>query len=165
MPEPTNDVQQVDAVDRRILTLLMSEGRLPNNVLAARVGIAPSTCLTRVRSLRQRGVIRGVHAEIDLEALGRPLEAMISVSLQASGRGRISQFRDYLLGLPGVLGVFFLAGRTDFQVHVALPDAGSLRDFVVENLSAVPDVAMTETNLIFEHARPRPDTVLGGPAG
>lgn len=153
---------EVDAVDRRILTLLMVEGRLPNNVLAARVGVAPSTCLSRVRSLRQRGVIRGVHADVNLESLGRPLEAMISVSLQASSRSRISQFRDYLSSLPGVLDVYFLAGRNDFQVHVAVADPGTLRDFVVENLSAVPDVAMTETNLIFEHVRPRPDNVTSG---
>jgi DNA-binding Lrp family transcriptional regulator len=150
----------VDDVDRRILALLMVEGRLPNNVLAERAGVAPSTCLTRVRSLRQRGVIRGVHAQVDLEALGRPLEAMVSISLQASSRSRISQFRDYLASLPGVLDVYFLAGRNDFMVHLAVADPGTLRDFVVENLSAVPDVAMTETNLIFEHVRSHPSVVL-----
>jgi CDP-glycerol glycerophosphotransferase (TagB/SpsB family) len=63
--------------------------------------------------------------------------------------------------VPGVLDVYFLAGRNDFQVHLAVADPATLRDFVVKNLSAVPDVAMTETNLIFEHVRPRPDNVTG----
>ncbi|QIG42029.1 Lrp/AsnC family transcriptional regulator [Nocardioides anomalus] len=161
MTTPPNGVHgAVDTVDRKILTLLMAEGRLPNNVLASRVGIAASTCLTRVRNLRQRGVIRGVHADVNLEALGRPLEAMVSISLQASSRSRIAQFREYLGSLPGVLDVYFLAGRNDFMVHVAVADPGTLRDFVVENLSAVPDVAMTETNLIFDHVRPTAEHVL-----
>jgi len=49
----------IDEVDERILSELVADARLPNNALAERVGIAPSTCLGRVRALRDGGVIRG----------------------------------------------------------------------------------------------------------
>ncbi len=55
----------LDDVDRRILGVLAADGRMPNNALAAEVGVAPSTCLARVRALRDSGVIRGYHADID----------------------------------------------------------------------------------------------------
>ena len=58
------------------------DDRMPNNALAEAAGIAPSTCLGRVRSLVERGVIRGFHAEIDPAAIGRGLQAMISVRRQ-----------------------------------------------------------------------------------
>jgi DNA-binding Lrp family transcriptional regulator len=143
----------VDEVDRRILTRLAADARIPNNALAEAVGIAPSTCLGRVRALRDSGVIRGYHADIDPAALGRPIQAMIAVRLQAHPRGHMSAFVAKVTELPEVLNVFFLGGADDFLVHIAATSTENLRDFVVVNLSGNPDVALTETNLIFEHVR------------
>jgi DNA-binding Lrp family transcriptional regulator len=144
---------ELDDVDRHILRILAADARTPNNALAAQVGVAASTCLMRVRRLQEAGVIRGFHADLAPEALGRPLQAIIAVRLQAHARMRIGQFAEMLATLPGVLNVFFLAGANDFQVHVAAESPDDLRDFVVKNLSASRDVAMTETNLIFQHIR------------
>jgi DNA-binding Lrp family transcriptional regulator len=143
----------VDDVDRRILAQLAADARIPNNALAEAVGIAPSTCLGRVRALRDSGVIRGYHADIDPAALGRPIQAMIAVRLQAHARGHMTEFVAKVTALPEVLNVFFLGGADDFLVHIAATGTENLRDFVVVNLSGNPDVALTETNLIFEHVR------------
>ncbi len=113
------DVGDLDDVDRHIVRELARDARTPNNALAERVGIAPSTCLGRVRSLRERGVIRGYHADVDPAALGRPLQAMIAVRLQGHARGHIRSFVAGVAGLPEVLNVFFLAGKDDFLLHVA----------------------------------------------
>jgi len=142
----------LDDVDRRIVRELARDARIANNALAERVGIAPSTCLGRVRSLRERGVIRGYHADVDPAALGRPLQAMIAVRLQADARGHIRTFVRDVARLPEVLNVFFLAGKDDFLLHVAAASSEDLRDFV-ETLSSNADVAYTETSLIFEHVR------------
>jgi DNA-binding Lrp family transcriptional regulator len=143
----------VDDVDRRILRALAEDARIPNNTLAERVGVAASTCLGRVRALRERGVIRGYYADVDPAALGRPLQAMIAVRLQAHARGHMTEFVAKVAQLPEVLNVFFLGGADDFLVHIAAASTENLRDFVVVNLSGNPDVALTETNLIFEHVR------------
>jgi DNA-binding Lrp family transcriptional regulator len=154
---PVSEDVRLDAVDREILRILAADARTPNNVLAAQAGVAPSTCLMRVRRLRDAGVIRGFHAELAPEALGRPLQAIVSVRLQAHARARIGSFAQRFAALPGVLNVFFLAGVNDFQIHLAARSPDDLRDFVVKNLSASHDVATTETNLIFEHV---PGTAL-----
>ena len=143
---------ELDQIDRHIVRELAKDARLPNNALAERVGIAPSTCLGRVRALRERRVIRGYHADVDPAALGRPLQAMIAVRLQAHARGHIRAFVSAVARLPEVLNVFFLAGKDDFLLHVAAASTASLRDFV-EVLSSNADVAYTETSLIFEHVR------------
>lgn len=145
--------QVLDDVDRRILARLAADARIPNNALADLVGIAPSTCLGRVRALRESGVIRGYHADIDPAALGRPIQAMIAVRLQAHARGHMTEFVAKVAALPEVINVFFLGGADDFLVHIAATSTENLRDFVVVNLSGNPDVALTETNLIFEHVR------------
>jgi DNA-binding Lrp family transcriptional regulator len=145
-----NDIE-LDHADREILRRLAKDARMPNNTLAAHVGVAPSTCLMRVRRLQDAGVIRGFHAELAPEALGRPLQAIVSVRLQAHARAGIGAFARRFADLPGVLNVFFLAGVNDFQIHLAAKSPDDLRDFVVKNLSASREVATTETNLIFEH--------------
>jgi DNA-binding Lrp family transcriptional regulator len=65
----------------------------------------------------------------------------------------MSAFVAKVTELPEVLNVFFLGGADDFLVHIAATSTENLRDFVVVNLSGNPDVALTETNLIFEHVR------------
>src|SRR5580698_7786201 len=90
----------LDEIDQYIVRELARDARLANNALAERVGIAPSTCLGRVRSLRERGVIRGYHADVDPAALGRPLQAMIAVRLQGHARGHIRSFVAGVAGLP-----------------------------------------------------------------
>ena len=149
------DVRELDDVDQRIVTVLRRQGRLPNNALAEAVGIAASTCLTRLRALVDRGVIAGFHAEVDPAWIGRPIQAMIAVRLRGDARGSITEFSDRMAAMPEVLNVYFLAGADDFHVHVAAKDTDDLRAFVVDHLSSAPEVALTETNLIFEHKRGR----------
>ncbi len=149
------DVRELDDIDGRIVAALRRQGRLANNALADQVGIAASTCLTRVRSLVERGVIAGFHAEVDPAWIGRPIQAMIAVRLRGDARGSITEFSDRLAGMTEVLNVYFLAGADDFHVHVAARDPDDLRAFVVDHLSSAPEVALTETNLIFEHKRGR----------
>ncbi|HEX8120305.1 MAG TPA: Lrp/AsnC family transcriptional regulator [Solirubrobacteraceae bacterium] len=144
---------QLDAVDRAILEHLSVDARIPNNRLAERVGLAPSTCLARVRALREAGVVRGFHAEIDLGALGRPLQAMVAVRLAVHARAQIDDFTDHVRALPGVLSIFHMTGQTDYLVWVAAADAQDLREFVVDHLATHPATAHAETSLIYEHRR------------
>ncbi|MUL80366.1 MULTISPECIES: Lrp/AsnC family transcriptional regulator [unclassified Mycolicibacterium] len=151
---PSKDVRpDLDDVDRRILLALHSDARLSNSALADAVGIAASTCHGRVRRLQEIGVIRGFYTDLDPAALGLSLQAMISVSLQSSARGKIRNFTAHIRKLPQVMDVYFLAGGDDFILHVAARDTDDLRAFVVENLNADADVAGTQTSLIFEHLR------------
>jgi len=150
---PNHPHPLVDATDRAILELVAADARITNQRLAERVGIAPSTALVRLRSLRERGVVRGFHAEVDLAALGRPLQALIAVQLAVHAREQIDAFTDAVRGLPGVLMVFHLTGVTDYLVWVAAADAQDLREFVVDHLATHPSVSHAETSLIYEHRR------------
>ncbi|MFB6888040.1 Lrp/AsnC family transcriptional regulator [Kitasatospora sp. NPDC056327] len=140
----------IDDTDRAILRVLAENARTPNNALAEAVGIAPSTCLARVRALRDRGTIRAFRTEIDPAAIGLPLQAMISVRLRAHTREQNESFRGTAPDLPGVLAVFHMAGSDDYLLHVGVAGPEELRDFVVDHLTTHPAVAQTRTNLIFE---------------
>ena len=54
----------MDRIDRAILAELQNDARLSNKQLAAQVGLAPSSCLERVRRLERAGILIGAHAEV-----------------------------------------------------------------------------------------------------
>ncbi|WP_028463160.1 Lrp/AsnC family transcriptional regulator [Nocardia sp. 348MFTsu5.1] len=142
----------LDDVDRRLLALLQVDARMSNSALAAEVGIAASTCHGRIRRLTEMGVVRGFFADIDPAAVGRPLRAMVAVSLQSDARGQIRRFVAEIARKDEVIDVFFLSGADDYLLHVATADTEALRKFI-EMLNSRPEVAGTTTSLVFEHVR------------
>jgi DNA-binding Lrp family transcriptional regulator len=152
-PVPKDPQPPLDAIDRVMVAILAADARITNQALAERVGVAPSTALARLRALRDRGVIHGFHAEVDLAALGRPLQALVAVRLAVHAREQIDAFSRAVGDLPGVLMVFHLTGVTDYMIWVAAADAQELREFVVDHLATHPSVAHAETSLIYEHRR------------
>jgi DNA-binding Lrp family transcriptional regulator len=150
----------MDELDLAILAHLQNDVRQTNRDLADKLGIAPSTCLARVRALRGQGVVRGAHADVDLAAIGRNAQAMVSLKIRPQAFGAASTFQRYLSDLPETLAVFMVSGSSDFLVHVAVPDTARLRDFVLA-LARRPEIADIRTAIVFEHTRKQVIESLG----
>src|SRR5690348_9670245 len=145
----------MDDLDAEIIRLLQSDARLSNRELARRLGVAPSTCLERVRSLTRRGVIRGYHAEIDPAALNRGVQAMVSVQVRPLSRAVIDAFKASAARMPEVQSVFVLAGGDDFLLHVGVPDLDALHGFLLDRLSKRREVTGFRTSVIFQQVSNR----------
>ena len=148
-PDPT----LIDRIDRQILAFLQHDARISNKELAAKVGLAPSSCLARVRRLELSGALAGYHAEVDPRVYGVTLEALIAIRLEKHARTAISAFERHIAMLPEVRGVFHVAGANDYLVHVAVRDADHLRELALTAFATRPEVAHMETSLIFSHLR------------
>jgi DNA-binding Lrp family transcriptional regulator len=149
----TDPMPYLDRTDRAIVALLQNEARLSNKEIAARVGIAQSTCSERVRRLERTGVFRGFHADVDQRLLGIGLQAMIAVRLQRHEASQVARFRDLAEQIPEVVSLYHMAGTDDFLVHVVARDSDHLRDIAMGSFSAQPEVTHIETSIIFEHTR------------
>lgn len=149
-------MKALDRIDFDILAALQNDGRLSNKELAAKVGLAPSSCLERVRALRDGKVLLGFRADVDPAALGIGLQAMIAVRLRVHSRDVFDAFREHVLAMPEVVSATYVSGRDDFQIHVAVRDTAHLRDVTLYQLSMRPEVEHIETALIFEHSGFRP---------
>jgi DNA-binding Lrp family transcriptional regulator len=143
----------LDEVDRRIVAELLRDGRTPNVELARAAGIAESTCLSRVRSLRERGIVTGITAEVDLARLGLPVQAMVAIRFSGHLRADVDAFAEEVTRLPGVVATYNISGADDFLVHVATATPEGLRDFVLDNLTGRPGVVQAETSLVFHANR------------
>ncbi|MFF0018896.1 Lrp/AsnC family transcriptional regulator [Streptomyces sp. NPDC005374] len=141
----------MDELDTAILRELQSDARKTNREVAAAVGVSPTTALDRTRALRRRGIIRGAILDVDLPAIGRPVQALIAVRVRPPSRPVIESFRNWAMGLPDILGVFVTTGTEDFILHVAVPDNASLYAFVIDRLTERPEVADVRTSIVYEH--------------
>jgi DNA-binding Lrp family transcriptional regulator len=142
----------MDELDTTLLRMLQDDARRTNREMAAELGIAPSTCLERIRGLRDRGVISGYHAEVDLRAIDRSTQAIISIKLRPQAMATATTFQNYVQKLPQTLAMFMVSGASDFLAHVAVKDTQALRDFVLD-LAKRQEIADIRSSVVFEHHR------------
>lgn len=143
----------LDRIDFAIIDALQNDARTSNKELAAAVGLAPSSCLERVRRLEGLGVFQGFHARVSDEALGIGVEAMIDVQLTQHSRELVDRFVEYALGVEEVVGVYHITGPRDFVLHVAVRDGDHLRDLLLDRFTTRPEVSRLETHILFFHHR------------
>lgn len=140
----------LDRIDFEILRQLRDDARLSNKELAARVGLAPSTCLGRVRRLVDEGALAGFHAELDPDAAQVGLQALVLVQLRQHSRDQLDAFMEHVGQLAEVVQAFHISGKADFVLHVAVRDAHHLRDLALDQLTTREEVAHLETSLVFD---------------
>ena len=143
----------MDELDSAIIEHLQTNARQTNRELARAVGVAPSTCLERVRALRERGVITGYHAEIDLPSLNRGVQALLHLQVRPLSRTVIESFKAYAMTLPEVLSVFVLTGGDDFLVHVAVPSIDGLHTFLMDKFTGRREIIGFRSSVIYQHSR------------
>ena len=146
-------MKKLDNIDLRILTLLYNDADITNKELAAKLGIAPSTCLERVKRLKQNGVIKGAFIDVNLKTIGGNIEAIAAIRLKPYSEEIVNKFRDDLLKFPEILNLYHMGGSYDYYIHMSVQDSEHLRQFVFKKITSRDEVTTVETSLVFEHSR------------
>ncbi|GFZ96738.1 Lrp/AsnC family transcriptional regulator [Dyella caseinilytica] len=139
----------LDRTDFAILRLLMKDAWLSNKQIAAAVGLAPSSCHERIKSLRARGVLLGAHAEVNLQAIGFALEAVLFVQLGKLEIEVVDNFVSATAAVPEVRGVFLVSGRADLVVDVVVHDMEHLKAIISQHFNRHAVVQRVETSVVF----------------
>ncbi len=146
-------IKKLDDIDLRILTILYKNADITNKELAAQIGIAPSTCLERVKRLKHNGVIKNAFIDVNLKTIGGNIEAIAAIRLQPYNKEIVNKLRDDLLQLPEIISMYHMGGSYDYFIHMSVRDSEHLRNFVFEAITSRDEVTTVETSLIFEHSR------------
>lgn len=145
--------RQLDKTDIAILAALYKDARMNNKDIATLVGLAPSSCLERIKKLQTEQVIKGAQLNVDFQALGGNIQVMISIRLSDHSRPTIDTFQEQLTMLPEVISLYHMGGENDFLLHASLADTEHLRDFVFNAITARKEVNHVETALIYDHVK------------
>ncbi|MEV4613221.1 Lrp/AsnC family transcriptional regulator [Kitasatospora sp. NPDC049258] len=118
----------LDEVDLQLLDALRADGRARASTLARLLRLSEAAVGARLRRLVSSGVLTGIHAEIDPQALGRPLQAIARVRY-----GPVPlDFERLAARIPAVQGGLALAGEADLELHLACVDQQELHAAVAE---------------------------------
>ena len=151
---------KLDAVDRKILSVLQAEGRITNVDLAERVGITAPPCLRRVRALEEEGYIQGFHADLNREALGYGLTVFAMVGLHSQAEVDLKAFEQQCQRWPLVRECYMLNGEIDFMLKIVARDLSSFQQFLTSELTPAPNVASVKTSLTIRTSKHQPGVPL-----
>ena len=143
----------LDAIDRRILAALQSDGRISLTDLAGKVGLSPSPCLRRIRILERVGIIARYVAVLDQDKVGLPVSVFISIKLESQRQQALDRFTKAIARWPEVLECYLMTGPRDYLLRVVVADLAAYDRFLKQKLTTVDGVASIESSFALEQVK------------
>lgn len=140
----------VDALDSKILRLLLEQPRTSVREYARLLGIARGTLQARLDRLERDGVITGTGPRLSPAALGHPVLAFVHIEVT---QGHLDPVATSLAEVPEIIEAFSITGGGDMMARVAARDAGHLED-VIQLLVQLPGVVRTRTEVVLRERVP-----------
>ena len=141
---------QLDRYDRQILAVLQEDGRISNQDLADRIGLSPSPCLRRVRTLEESGLITGYRALLDAKKLGLSLMALIGISMDVHTPERFANLEANIAEIPEVLECLLITGQqSDYLLKVVVSDMDAYQDLLLNKITRITGVTGVHTSFVL----------------
>lgn len=146
----TENSMQLDHYDIHILSIVQSDGRISNQDLAERIGLSPSPCLRRVRTLEETGLITGYRAMLDAKKLGLSLMALIHISMDQHTPERFDNFEARIAEIPEVLECLLITGQdADYQLKVVVRDMDDYQELLLNRLTRITGVTGVHSSFVL----------------
>jgi Lrp/AsnC family transcriptional regulator, leucine-responsive regulatory protein len=136
----------IDATDRRILTVLQKDGRTTNADLSEQVNLSPSACHRRVQRLEDEGLIAGYVALLDARMMGKPTTVFVEITLQGQADDLLDTFEQAIQRVPDVLECHLMAGTADYLIKIVATDTDDFARIHRQYLSRLPGVAKMQSS-------------------
>lgn len=130
----------LDRVDRELLAILQSDGRISNAALADRLHLSPSPCLRRLRALESSGVISGYAAILDRPRLGLALTVFVDLKVERHSEQSAAEISRALSDAPEIISAHIVSGVADFRLEVVVRDLAAYEQLLFNTLLKLPHV-------------------------
>jgi Lrp/AsnC family leucine-responsive transcriptional regulator len=151
----------IDRVDRRMLEVLQSEGRISNVALAERLHLSPSPCLRRHKALEEQGVIAGYRAVLDREAIGLALTVFVELKVEGHTEAKARAIEEAVATMPEVVSCHLVSGDADFLLEVVVPDLRAYEQLMLGSLLNLPSISALRSNIAIREVKRSSPLPLG----
>lgn len=153
---------EIDQTDLKLLVALQKDGRLTNVELSRLAGITAPPCLRRVRTLEEKGVIRGYHADVEPKKLGFHVVAFAHVGLVSQADSELRAFMKLVREWRIVREAYSLQGEVDYLLKCVTRDLTEFQTFVTGALLTTPNVQTVKTSVLIDTVKREAGVPLGG---
>lgn len=144
-----NEINNLDEYDKKIIRILQEDATISNKALAAKINLAPSSCLIRVKGLEKMGLIKRTVAIMNEKKLGYDIMAFLRVDLNVINQQSLNNFLEQSLKYEQVLQCYMITGGGTFLMKIIARDLADYRDFVVNKLTSIANVSNVETSIVM----------------
>ncbi|WP_145551364.1 Lrp/AsnC family transcriptional regulator [Yersinia intermedia] len=144
----------ITPADIKILKQLQHAGRMTNQELADKVGMATSPCWRRVKQLEENGVITGYQANIDRRKIGLGILAFIRVKIDSHSEEEAKLFEMQVGELKPVIACYAVAGDADFLLQVVAEDLDSFSTFAMSVIRRLSGIKEMQTTFVLREVKP-----------
>ncbi len=145
----------LDRFDREIIQILLTDGRISNADLAARIGLSATPCWNRLKRLTENGVILGYRAIIDWAKLGRADSAIVQVALSDHSLERLDAFCNTLIQQECVTDIAIVTGEHDVEISVAVNGTAGLDAFLRSHVYSDGRIRSVRTRFVIKRFVPK----------
>ena len=146
-------LKSLDAIDIKIITELQKSAKITNAELADRIGLTPSPCLARVRSLETDGIINSYVALVTPSTVGLPISVFIHVTLERQIDQSLELFESVMNEQQEVMECYLMTGDSDYLIRVLVPDIQTLETFIVKKLSKISGVSNIKSSFTLKQVK------------
>ena len=139
----------MDALDRKILTLLQEDVTLPVAAIAERVGLTPTPCWRRIQKLEEAGIIRRRVALLDRASLNLGVTVFVAVRTNQHNMAWYERFARIVSQIDEIVGFYRMSGDVDYLLHVVVPDIAGY-DAVYKRLIAEIELSDVSSSFAME---------------
>ncbi len=143
----------LDATDRRILSVLQKQGRVTNAELSERVNLSPSACHRRVQRLEDEGYIDGFVALLNARKLKRLTTVFVEITLSGQADEVLEAFERAITQVPDILECHLMAGSADYLLKVVAEDTEDFARIHRRHLATLPGVAQLHSSFALRTVR------------
>lgn len=133
---------QLDETDRKILSSLIKNARMPYLEIARECGVSGAAIHQRVKKMENNGIINGSKLLVNPRAIGLDICAFIAVSLKANHYNEVIEI---LKQVPEVVECHFITGQFTLLLKIYCKRDERLMKLILDTIQAIPDVTRTET--------------------
>ncbi len=141
--------QALDRGDRAILRALRSDSRKTLQDISAEVGLASTTCWTRIKRLESRGVIRRYTVELDAARLGFHDSVIVQLTLESHNEETLKAFGDALARIPEVQEAYLVSGDYDYYIRIAVRGTRDYERLLRETLYKIPGIRHSKSSFVL----------------
>lgn len=145
--------RELDRVDRQLLALLQSDGRLTVAELARTVNLTLTPCLERVRRLEREGFIEGYFARLSPRRLGQQMLAFTEVTLDHATPDVFQRFNEAVHLVEEIVECHMVAGGFDYLIKTRVQDLDEYRRVLGDKIVNVRGVRHTQTYFVLEEVK------------
>ena len=136
----------LDATDRRILSVLQKQARITNADLSEMINLSPSACHRRVQRLEEEGYIAAYVALLDPRRMGRPTTVFVEITLQSQAEDLLDAFEREVAKVPDILECHLMAGTADYLIKIMAMDTEDFARIHRRYLARLPGVRQMQSS-------------------